>query len=199
MTGEKNMNKIFSNRRGFTLMEIVFVILVIALIVSFALPAFRKVRYDIRNSRAKAALVKLAQARRSFYQTTKGWDVYEWAGSGGTPGTNYFDGTMARNYAAGTCASDNPALTGIPPSSTGGRKEVSQLFACGFLDWRDFEDIPYRFYICSLENTVAAPCNVQGYAGARGLNSETAGKYADDSYWMNVNSNMRLRDSEDGE
>ena len=37
-------------------MEILFVLLVIALVVSFAVPAIRSVRYDVYNSRAKAAL-----------------------------------------------------------------------------------------------------------------------------------------------
>ena len=44
-------------------MEILFVLLVIALVVSFAVPAIRSVRYDVYNSRAKAALKKLGTSK----------------------------------------------------------------------------------------------------------------------------------------
>ena len=80
-------------------MEILFVLLVIALVVSFAVPAIRSVRYDVYNSRAKAALKKLAEARRSYYQQTKGSDI-----SGG------FGGSVAESYASYTCQDVAPAV-----------------------------------------------------------------------------------------
>lgn len=92
---------------GFTLMELLFVLLVIALVLSFALPAYRSVRYDMRNSSAKAALRKLAEARRSFYQYSKGADV-----------TGEIDTDLVRQYAGQGCvsgaASGVPAAPGIP-------------------------------------------------------------------------------------
>ena len=121
------------------------------MIISFSLPAFRTIRFSIRNSRAQNALAKLGEARLSFYASTKGWDIQTGWDSG-------FTGEDAKawmeNESTNKCVS--PALIGIPgavfreySSETIGAP-VSQLFACGFLDWRDFVDIPYTFYICQL-------------------------------------------------
>lgn len=176
-------------KKGFTLMEILFVLLVIALVVSFAVPAIRSVRYDVYNSRAKAALKKLAEARRSYYQQTKGSDI-----SGG------FSGSVAENYVSSDYKCQDVAASGIPGSRT--TSSVDQLFACGFLDWRDFDGLPYTFHICSLGTTGAdAPCksldatNDIVYAGAQG-NSDAGDKYKSGSnYFMSVGADMQVRDN----
>ena len=190
------MNKIISSKKGFTLVEILFVLLIIALIVSFALPAFRAVRYDIKNSRAKAALKKLAEARRTFYQNTKGWSITD---------ESSFTGGDAKTYATATC--NNPSTTGVPGSKYGTKANVSpaQLFACGFLDWRDFADLPYRFYMCKPTATTAnTPCNAIGLvAAATGTSKDEAGKKYEyvagtGKYWMRIASDtMRVKDSDD--
>lgn len=126
---------------GFTLMELLFVLLVIALVLSFALPAYRSVRYDMRNSSAKAALRKLAEARRSFYQYSKGADV-----------TGEIDTDLVRQYAGQGCVSG--AASGVPAGARDS-SEVGQLFACKFLDWKDFAKLPYVFTICD-GSTIAA-------------------------------------------
>ena len=140
------------NKKGFTLMEILFVLLVIALIMSFALPMFRSVRYDVRNSRAQTALKKLAEARRSYYQYSRGTDI----------AVSSFTGASAKGLSdPSTCT--NPAAIGAPGANVGA-VTVGQLFACGFLNWRDFDKLPYEFYICNLNSwTVDGPC--RGLAG----------------------------------
>ncbi len=184
-------------KKGFTLIEILFVLLVIALIVSFAAPAYRSVRFDIRNSRAKAALRKLAEARRSFYQQNKGVDLV--LGS--------FDPQNARTWANGTCS--QIGATGIPGHIT--QVEVSQLFACGFLNWRDFMDLPYTFSICSATSAQAVPCVAYStdsefagsfvYAGAVAQSATASGaKYVTledgaTTYYMYVRPDMEVRDN----
>lgn len=133
-------NAIYPCNKGFTLMEILFVVLVIALIVSFAMPAIRSVRFDIKNARAKAALRKVAEARRSYYEYSRG---------GNFPNTS-FDVNSAMTWSATECV--NPAASGVPGSSVS-VANASQLFACGFLNWKDFAGLPYRFYICDPNDT----------------------------------------------
>lgn len=163
------------SRKGFTLMEILFVLLIIALIVSFAAPAFRAVRYEIKNMRAKSALKKLAEARRTYYQYTKGVDIK----TNMTEDQSYFKGSKAQNLASKTCG--DTGKTGIP-SADKDPVDVDQLFACGFLNWKDFVDLPYTFYICKLDGSNSAPCNESGrYAAATGLTdagSSYTGNYA---------------------
>ena len=132
-------------------MEILFVLLVIALVMSFALPIFRTVRYDIKNARAQAALKKLAEARRSYYQASKGSDVI--------PG--FFVGADAKNIMQ-TFTCDNVIASGVPGTSTS--VNINQLLACGYLNWRDFADLPYKFYVCNTGQWASeGPC--RGYAG----------------------------------
>ncbi len=124
------------NKKGFTLIEILFVLLLIALVVSLAVPVMRSVRYDIRNSQAKNALKKLLEARRSFYQNTKGVDILAEA---------TFKGNSARSFASQACSQQS--TSGIP-SSAQEKADPAQLFACGFANWKDFSSIPYTFYFC---------------------------------------------------
>ncbi len=124
------------NKKGFTLIEILFVLLIIALVVSFAVPAIRSVRYDMRNAQAKAALKKLLEARRSFYQSTKGVDVAP---------ESTFVGLETKAFSTEACT--NVSTSGIP-ATVQGTADPSQLFACGFANWKDFSSLPYTFYVC---------------------------------------------------
>lgn len=170
-------------------MEILFVLLVIALIISFAVPAIRSVRYDIYNAKAKAALRKLAEARRSYYQYTKGSDV-----------TGNFSAANESNLYSGTVCS-NVAASGIPGSRTD--SDVGQLFACGFLDWKDFGGLPYVFSLCGSDPAVGSePCialgtNPSGIVYAAATGDENAGsKYKSASgYYMSVGQDMQALDN----
>lgn len=170
-------------------MEILFVLLVIALIISFAVPAIRSVRYDVYNARAKAALRKLAEARRSYYQYTKGSDI-----------TGNFSASSESSLYSGVACS-NVAASGIPGART--KSDVGQLFACGFLDWNDFGGLPYVFVTCNMDRTIPSPpCVPLGnnpagivYAGASG--DEYAGsKYKSTAgYYMSVGQDMQVLDT----
>lgn len=125
-------------KKGFTLMELLAVLLVIAVVVSMAAPVFRAVRYEIKNSQAKNAAKKMAEAMRSYYQASRGQRL-----------TGCFTPTQAAGEniiltAATKC--DSPGATGIPASkSTIATANVAQLFACGYLSYKDFASLPYEF------------------------------------------------------
>ena len=172
------------NKRAFTLMEILFVLLVIALVVSFALPALRTVRFDIKNSRAKAAVKKMAEARRSYYQYMRGGKIQ--------------DGAMFNAETSMQNASCTNLRASGKPGNSSTAVEISELFGCGFLDWKDFAGLPYTFYICDLdENAGVPPCTNTGiYAGAVG-NSSAGSKYNNPSkYYMFVDETMKVKEHE---
>lgn len=175
-------------------MEILFVVVVIALLLSFAMPAFRSVRYDIKNARAQHALKKLAEARRSFYQYSKGVDLnYD-----GGENVGYFSAADAQTLATetDTYKCQNLAASGVPGGSVS-KVEIRQLFLCKFLDWRDFVDLPYTFYVCNVNAAkITVPCNRLGvYAGAVGT-SEAGSKYVSSAYYMYVGQDMQVHEVE---
>lgn len=131
-------------KKGFTLMELLAVLLVIAVVVSMAAPVFRAVRYEIKNSQAKNAAKKMAEAMHSYYQASRGYKV---TGSF-TPTT--VAGLNLIKTAPSTC--NSPGATGIPASTSGGSVDVSQLFACGYLSYKDFMSLPYEFYANSADS-----------------------------------------------
>ena len=135
-------------------MEVLFVLLIVALVASFAVPAIRSVRYDVRNSQAKTALKKLLAARRSFYQNTKG-------GSFGLEPS--FQAKDAQSFAAEECTQ---ASTGIPAKDTNlPISNINQLFACGYLNWKDFASLPYTFFLCNPQSATAGTCQIKDNTG----------------------------------
>lgn len=131
-----------TNKKGFTLMEILAVLLVIAVVVSMAVPVLRSVRYEVKNSQAKTAAHKLAQAVRAYYQVSRGGVP---KGQSFTP-TVDSDKTNVVLATASACAA--PSETGIPLQKTTGTVEIKQLFACGYLSFKDFISLPYTFTVC---------------------------------------------------
>lgn len=138
--------------KGFTLMEMLFVVLLIALVVSFSLPAIRAARQGIKKEQAKGALRKFSDARRSFYEQNRGQFV---SGS--------FEGADADTYAQSSC--NGAAASGVPGDKAGDAVP-EQLFACGYLDWKDFKSLPYTFVACGEQ----MPCNA--------INGDTVYVYA---------------------
>ncbi len=154
-------------------MEMLAVLLVIAIVLSFAVPAYRSVRYEMYYQRAKTSAVKMAEAIRSYYQQTKGY-VITGSFTGLGTGTDSVQGILD---SSNTC--DNPAATGIPSSEETRTSTVDQLFKCGYLNGKDFVGLPYRFTVCdplSAEPDVNCPPanGKQGLVQVFGL--EGAGK-----------------------
>ena len=185
-------------KKGFTLMEVLFVLLVIALVLSFALPAFRSVRYDVQNARAKNALRKLVEARRSFYQYNKGTDIVAcWNDS--NAGACSFVGNDAQELASAAC-NDSSARSGIP-SSAATPVAVGQLFACQFLDWKDFKGIYYTFKVCPIQETGTIGCEDGFYAAAiGGTVSQVGANYASTTgYYLGIDNNLNIVEEEPDE
>lgn len=125
-------------KKGFTLMEMLAVILVIAVIVSMAAPVFRSVRYEVRNSQAKAAVKKMAEAVKSYYQANRGQKL---------------QGCFTNTTSFGNICEASGAR-GIPGSSSS-QVGVKNLFTCGYLTRKDFASVPYTFCV-NYESTISS-------------------------------------------
>lgn len=189
-------------KKGFTLMEILAVLLVIAVVVSMAVPVFRSVRYEVKNGQAKTAAKKLADAMRSYYQVSRGLGVQQGCF---TPTT-----TAGRNIvmaAASTCTS--PTSDGIPYQNSAvtnsSRSAVSQLFACGYLSYKDFVSLPYEFCTCNPIKGGSQPAKCQiseatgtntPFAVVRGVDG-AGKKYTASTYHIYVDQTMKVKDNAD--
>ncbi|HOW72953.1 MAG TPA: prepilin-type N-terminal cleavage/methylation domain-containing protein [Phycisphaerae bacterium] len=112
--------------RGFTLIEVLVVVAIIALLVSVLLPSLESARKQARMVVCQANLKSLTTAFLAYASETKGFlpgnsedDNADWLGlsnrnrkTGGYPGRQPEDGTvfkhMGRNRAAYRCPDDNP-------------------------------------------------------------------------------------------
>ena len=159
-------------KKGFTLMEVLAVILLLAVVVSFATPVFRAVRFDMKQAQAKTAVKKLAEAVRGYYQVSRG----------GMVNACFTSGNL--NDLVGA-ACNNPAATGIPQTTVQTPLDsAAQLFACGFLTVKDFRDLPYTF--CTTVASAQAqtdglfpttlPDPVERFYAVAYANSDSAGK-----------------------
>lgn len=181
-------------KKGFTLMELLAVLLVIAVVVSMAAPVFRAVRYEIKNSQAKNAAKKMAEAMHSYYQASRGHKVTGCF----TPTTSA--GLNVIKTPAADCTS--PGATGIPASSSRSNVAVSQLFACGYLSYKDFMSLPYEFCANDAASFPAgwgtAPAGSEGkvYVVAGGVKADGSGdKYQKSNGVIFVDGRMRAYDT----
>lgn len=187
-------------KKGFTLMEILAVLLIIAVIVSAAVPVFRAIRYDVKNAQAKTAAKKLAEAVRSYYQASKGSPVTKGCFS---PSSSWYSTISSTSCTA-------PNTSGVPNQSIGtslAESAVSQLFACGFLTLKDFAGSPYKYCVCNPNVSVSiGDCAVgeKVFVTAYGQSADAAGKKYftttfDDGhkYRMWVDANMQVKDNAD--
>lgn len=121
-------------------MEILAVLLVVAVLASFAVPAIRSIMAEVRYQRAKVAGAKLAEAVRIFYTDSKGYRI-----NGSISGSS-----IGTDIAASVSDCENPAISGIPPyeTATAGNVDVSQLFFCNYLAVKDFQGLEsYEFNV----------------------------------------------------
>ena len=187
-------------KKGFTLMEILAVLLVIAVVVSMAVPVFRAIRFEVKNSQAKAAASKLAQQMRTYYQISRGRVV------GG-----FFDASDSNViFTPDDCV--EPNVTGVPSKTSGeaDNVDVKQLFACGYLTGKDFSGLPYTFYLCSPKpgdaqtvtectNTNATASDANNTPVVVAYGNENAGKkYKSTSgYYIYVDQTYKAKDTDD--
>lgn len=133
------------NRHGFTLMEILAVLLTLAVVIVLALPGIRAMRAEVYYYRAKAAASKMAEAARSYYKDTRGREPARGQICGrqeGCPGASI--ATLAKDAVNKACST--AGLDGIPAGAIA-IVDVNQLFACKYLTQKDFVGLPYRFAV----------------------------------------------------
>ncbi len=172
-------------KKGFTLMEMLAVILVIAVVVSMTAPVFRTVRYEMKNSQAKAAAKKMAEAMKSYYQASRGHKI---------------DGCFVPSaMTIGSCMT--PGATGIPSSSSGIKSSVDQLFACGYLSKKDFAAVPYRF--CANDSSslpsgwpALGSTNTNKIFVLAGGQEGAGEKYKKDKYFIYVDETLTIKERE---
>lgn len=176
-------------KKGFTLMEILAVLLIIAVVLSLAVPAFRVVRQDVRNSQAKAAAKKLAEAVKTFYVESHGGQISQ--GSCFTPTGTGSTGFDVINAAPDTCTA---GATGVPGQGNFG---FNELFACGYLERKDFVSLPYTF--CNSKTTgecTSCTFTPQGTLLVVACGANGAGdKYAENKGCIYVDSRMEAMDT----
>lgn len=175
-------------------MEILAVLLVIAVVVSMAVPVLRSVRYEVKNGQAKNAAHKLAQAVRTYYQVSRG----------GVPRGQSFTPTADSDIVlAAPSACVAPSETGIPLQKTTGSVEIKQLFACGYLSFKDFVSLPYTFTVCD-PRPGQVPNDTCKLSEATGTNTpivvvkgvDGAGdKYKNADYYIYVDQSLKVKDS----
>lgn len=165
-------------------MEMLAVILVVAVVVSMAAPVFRTVRYEMKNSQAKAAAKKMAEAMKSYYQASRGHKI----------GGCFVPSAMT----IGSCMT--PGATGIPSSSVSVSK-VDQLFACGYLSKKDFAAVPYEF--CANDSSslpagwpaLGSTSTNKIYVLAGGKDG-AGDKYKKDKYYIYVDNTLTIKERE---
>lgn len=128
-------------------MEVLAVIAILATIAAMAAPAFKSVRNDMKQSQAKAAAQKVAEATRAYYQVSRGQLLKVCFTPTTSAGTTIMQNT--------TC--NNPSATGIPrkntteqtvpstPTNAANDTQANRLFGCGYLSSKDFASLPYTF------------------------------------------------------
>lgn len=121
-------------KKGFTLMEVLAVVLILAVIFSFGVPAWRAVRFDMKNAQAHEAAQKLAEAMRAFYQDNRGQQITDICFSSSSTDI------LTHNNCEGSGA------TGIP-GAAGANASVKNLFGCRYVRYEDFKNIPYTFCV----------------------------------------------------
>ena len=147
------------NKRGFTLMEVLAVLLLLAVIASLAVPGIRAANFAIKNARAKNAAKELIEGINNYRLATRGGTVNAFNNFSGS-----FDTSCTTNV-----------NTGIPGNVSA--ISVGQLAPCGFLSPKDFKNIPYTFYYGSLPTFASSIPSKEGdvVLVALGNNQQKAG------------------------
>lgn len=142
------------NNKGFTLMEILAVLLVIAVVTTFAVPVIKSVRKEVQYRQATFAAAKMAEAVRAFYKDSRGYMP-----SGSVSGTS----VLTWNSSDMEC--ENPADTGVPSYSVRPQErqvDIKMLFACGYLSIKDFAYLPYTFTVSASPSSGGALVSASG-------------------------------------
>lgn len=128
-------------KKGFTLMEVLAVVLILAVIAAFAVPAVRSARTDMKNRQANAAFVQFSQAIAQLNANT---------GSFIAPESSFNPATPAGKAVLYNNNCQEGTATGVPVTRRDANNDplaISNLFACGYLNPKDFKGLNYEFVV----------------------------------------------------
>lgn len=109
-------------QHGFTLIELMIVVAVVAILATIALPSYNDAVRKSRRGQAKADMVDLAQRLERYHSQ---FNTYvNFPGAAGTfPSPASTSGTARYNIAVGNLAVNSFTLTAAPISGTGQEKD----------------------------------------------------------------------------
>ena len=172
-------------KRGFTLMEMLAVLLLLAVVASLAAPGIRAARFEIKNMQAQNAAKKLIEGINHYRQVSRGGSVITFGDSGKTG-----DALAVVTGGDGKVVSCRaPFATGIPGNNSS--VDIKQLFVCGFLSPKDFRGLPYTFYYGTLPENPAIPAEkIQGSVVLKVLGTAEAGPNYKENYAIFIDSRL---------
>ncbi|MDR0292401.1 MAG: prepilin-type N-terminal cleavage/methylation domain-containing protein [Elusimicrobium sp.] len=112
-------------KRGFTMMEMLVVFILIAVLAQVAIVTYRRAIQDSKNDHAKAILQEIAIANQRFRTDY--------------PSVNILSGEIQDNAGTETCKINKFDSAGQPPRL---------LIYCGYLEDRKWSYYDYKFYVC---------------------------------------------------
>lgn len=147
------------NRKGFTLMEIMVVVVIIGILAAISIPNLIGYARDGRNDRAKATLSRIAQGYKNFRND------FPWMGVASAVALT--KQTLNEDFNTQSCN-----LTSLIGSNTSVNPSV--LIECSYLENIDYEGLRYHFYIgdgggnCSACDSATASTDLACMVGADG-------------------------------
>lgn len=158
------------NNKGFTLTEVLVVVIIIAILVAISVPFLLGYAREARNDRAKSALIMIAQGYKNFKTDFPGVTIVP-------ESRQVTKQTLVANQTS--CSITDTAA-------------AYDLIACGYIVNRDYANLKYHFYIgnscnCSGSSATDLAC----MTGNDGNNGDTFGP----SYCAYIDKNNTLIES----
>lgn len=183
------------NTKGFTLMEIMTVVIVIGILVALSIPNIAGYARDARNDRAKAILNMVAQGYKNFRNDFSGVNLSTTANSDGSDGYGPLkkDNTVLPSGNQDSCDSVFSSLVpGTSNPSTGIGYNV--LIKCSYIRNIDYPSLRYAFYLGNGNGHCSACGSLPTTTLACMVGAETSGPY-DSSYCAYIDENSVLKET----
>ncbi len=121
-----------NNKKGFTLIEIMAVVIIIGILAALSIPNLIGYARDSRNDRAKTALYNIAQGYKSFRND------FAWVSV--SPLGPLAKQNLTEGVSTQSCNINN--FTGTNPTAG-----FATLIQCSYIDNIDYDKLRYKFYL----------------------------------------------------